>query len=84
MANSIPRERRGRVLSVLGQGVAVSWGGVPMGALLLFIPGTIGSLSGGFIYDFNNKYPWFILTAGLIVCVLLTIKFIKEPKTPQE
>lgn len=84
MANSIPRERRGRVLSVLGQGVAVSWGGVPMGALLLFIPGTIGSLSGGFIYDYNNKYPWFILTAGLIVCVLLTVKFIKEPKTPQE
>ncbi|MCW4037631.1 MAG: MFS transporter [Candidatus Bathyarchaeota archaeon] len=83
MANHIPTERRGRVLSILGQGVAVTWGGVPMGALLLFVPATVGSLIGGFIYGFNPKYPWYILTAGLIVCVLLTAKFIEEPKTPQ-
>jgi MFS family permease len=83
MANYIPTERRGRVLSILGQGVAVTWGGVPMGALLLFLPATVGSLTGGFIYDFNPKYPWYILTAGLIICVLLTAKFIEEPKTSQ-
>lgn len=83
MANYIPTERRGRVLSILGQGVAVTTGGLPMGALLLFIPATVGSLSGGLIYDLNPKYPWYILTAGLIICVLLTTKFIKEPKTPQ-
>jgi hypothetical protein len=83
MANYIPTERRGRVLSILGQGVAVTWGGVPMGALLLFVPATVGSLSGGFIYDFNPKYPWYILTAGLIICVLLTAKYIEEPKTSE-
>lgn len=83
MANHIPTERRGRVLSILGQGVAVTWGGVPMGALLLFVPATVGSLIGGFIYGFNPKYPWYILTTGLIICVLLTAKFIEEPKTSQ-
>ncbi len=83
MASYIPPERRGRVLSVLGQGVAVNWGGVPMGALLLFLPATAGSLSGGFIYDINTQYPWIILTAGLILCVVLTARFIEEPQTPQ-
>ena len=54
-----------------------------MGALLLFLPTTAGSLSGGFIYDLNTQYPWIILTAGLILCVVLTAKFIEEPQTPQ-
>jgi len=84
MVNQIPLDRRGRVFSILGQGVNVSAGGVPMGALLLFIPGTAGSLLGGYIYDHNQNYPWYILATALTACFLLIVKYIKEPERPQQ
>jgi MFS family permease len=84
IANYVPNERRGRVFTILGQGVAIRWGGIPMNALLLVLPATMGALSGGFIYEFHHGYPWYILTIGLIICILLTVKFTEEPKTPQQ
>lgn len=84
MADFVPRERRGRVLSILGQGAIVGWGRRGMGAFLLFIPITIGSLVSGYIYDFNAVYPWYILTAALVICFVLIVKFIEEPKQRQK
>lgn len=84
MADYVPRERRGRVLSILGQGAIVGWGRQSMGAFLLFIPITIGSLVGGLIYDFNPVYPWYILTAALVISFLLIVKFVEEPKHRQK
>jgi len=83
MADYVPRERRGRVLSILGQGAIVGWNRRSMGAFLLFIPIAIGSLIGGYIYDFNVVYPWYILTVALVISFFLIVKFIEEPKQRQ-
>jgi MFS family permease len=79
LVGHIPIDRRGRVFSLMGQGAAVTYGGVNMGAVLLFIPGTIGAAIGGYIYDMNNMLPWFILSAALVGCAIFAYKFIKDP-----
>jgi MFS family permease len=79
MVGHIPSNRRGRVFSILGQGVGVTYGGVNMGAVLLFIPGTIGAAIGGFIYGYNSQFPWYILSVALAGCTYVTWKFIKDP-----
>jgi len=79
MANYTPDKRRGRVMAVLGRGVLVSWGSPPLGALILFIPATAGSLIGGYVYAVNSLYPWYILTTALVICIVLVIKFIEAP-----
>ena len=80
LVGHIPSDRRGRVFSLMGQGAAVTYGGVNMGAVLLFIPGTIGAAIGGYIYDMNNMLPWFILSAALVGCAIFAAKFIKDPE----
>jgi len=80
LVGHIPSNRRGRVFSLMGQGLAVTYGGVNMGAVLLFIPGTIGAAIGGFIYEMNNMLPWFILSAALVGCALFAAKFIRDPE----
>ena len=80
LVGHIPSNRRGRVFSLMGQGAAVTYGGVNMGAVLLFIPGTIGAAIGGFIYEMNNMLPWFILSVALIGCFIFAFRFIKDPE----
>ena len=66
MVGHIPPNRRGRVFSILGQGVGVTYGGVSMEAVVLsIIPGTVGSLTSGFVYGFDARLPLFILSAAL-------------------
>ncbi len=80
MVGHIPVSKRGRVFSLMGGTAGVQLGGVWMDGVLLFISGTFGSLIGGFIYAFDNRIPWFILSAALVCCVVLTAKFIKDPQ----
>lgn len=79
MVGHIPPDRRGRTFAILGQGAGISYGSVGMGAVLLFIPGTIGSLISGFIYESDPKLPWFILSAALVGCSILSLKYIRDP-----
>jgi len=81
MANLIPQVRRGRILSILGQGVTISYGEVMPGGTLLFLPIALGSLVGGQIYAFNPGYLWILLTSAFLVCLVLSFCFIHEPKT---
>ena len=80
IANAVPRDKRGRLLSILGQGLSIGWGGVWTSGFLLFIPTTAGSLLGGYIYTANPQYPWAILSLSLALCFILSIRFIHEPK----
>ncbi|UCH03187.1 MAG: MFS transporter [Candidatus Bathyarchaeota archaeon] len=83
-ANLIPRERRGRLLSILGHGGgAISWSGTWATGVILFIPMSVGMLIVGYIYESNPKYPWIILTVAIILCLILTIQFIHEPEKPE-
>jgi MFS family permease len=85
MADSVPRELRGRVMAAVGRGVIMitgaggGGGGGPGMGFLLTIPVIIGSLAGGYIYSANNSLPWIILTGALAICLTITIIFIKEP-----
>jgi len=83
IANAVPRKRRGRLLSTLGQGLSVGWGGQWTSGFLLFIPVTVGSLIGGYVYAADPKYPWFILTISTILCFILGFLFIDEPEKPE-
>lgn len=82
-ANLIPRERRGRILSILGHGISISWSGGWTTGIILFIPLAVGMLTGGYIYEYNPQFPWFILTLAVIICLFLTIRFIREPEKPE-
>ena len=84
LADSIPRSTRGRVMASMGQGIGVgiSGGGYARG-FLLFIPATIGSMLGGYIYDYNAAYPWLIQSVVLLVCVGFTYMLVKEPEKAQ-
>ena len=81
LADSIPRIMRGRVMAGVGQGVSlgVSGGGYASG-FLLFIPMTIGNLIGGYIYEYNPQFPWFIQAISLSLAFVMTFLIVKEPE----
>ena len=80
LADTIPRQVRGRVMAGLGQGVClgISGGGYAQGFILL-IPNMLGSLISGYIYEVNPTYPWIINTLVLLGCLVLCFRLIKEP-----
>lgn len=89
LADSVPREKRGRVMAALGRGMLMIMaegggeGGGPGIGLLLTIPMMLGSLASGYIYSFNPVYPWFLLSSALALCLILTIVIVKEPEKPE-
>jgi DHA1 family multidrug resistance protein-like MFS transporter len=84
LADSIPRETRGRVMAGLGSGMStgVVGGGYASG-FLVFIPMTLGNLLGGYIYDANASYPWIIQSIMLMVGLILTVILLKDPEKIQ-
>ena len=85
LADSIPRDMRGRVMAGLGSGmtIGVTGGGYASG-FLIFLPMTVGSLLGGYIYNINPSLPWYLHTCFLIVGLLLTVFVLKDPQLAQE
>jgi MFS family permease len=84
LADTIPKNTRGRIMAALGQGVniGVSGGGYARG-FILFIPATIGAFFGGYIYDYNPILPWVLQVTILVISIALTYVYIKEPETAQ-
>ncbi len=88
MAQAVPPERRGRVMAALGQGMLLvntrggGSGGPGMGAILA-IPSIIGSILGGFVYDYNSALPWMLFGASMVVssiiCGVLVTTPVKAP-----
>ncbi len=84
IANMIPRNRRGRLYSLLGErGVMFSYGNFWGGGFLLFPAAALGSFIGGHVYEIDNTYPWIILPAAIFVNFLLAVKYIKEPENAE-
>ena len=84
MAQAVPPERRGRVMATLGQGMLLvntrggGSGGPGMGAILA-IPSIIGSVLGGFFYDYNPALPWMLFGASMAVSSVICGVFVTTP-----
>ncbi|MBD3171442.1 MFS transporter [Candidatus Bathyarchaeota archaeon] len=84
IANIIPRARRGRLYSLIGErGVMISFGNFWGGGFLLFPPAAIGAYVGGWVYDLNPNYPWIITSIALVVSFIMILLFVKEPEEAQ-
>jgi MFS family permease len=88
MADTIPRNIRGRVMSALGQGgimLGAAGGGTggPAMGFVIIIPLMIASLMGGYLYTQNPAYPWFFVLVTTAISVLLTLLFIRDPKSAE-
>jgi MFS family permease len=81
IANMIPRSRRGRLYSLLGErGVMFSFGNFWGGGFLLFPAAAFGSYVGGHIYEMNTTYPWIILSISALGSLALALRYIREPE----
>jgi MFS family permease len=84
MADTVPRDVRGRVMAALGQGGILigSAGGVggPGVGFVTVIPLMLAYLAGGYLYDLNPAYPWFMALGATASAILLIALFIRDPQ----
>ena len=88
MADSVPRETRGRVMAALGRGtvmIGASSGGTggPGVGFLVTGPLMVASLAGGYVYAYNHTYPWFFAGATIALSILLCVLFVRDPKVAE-
>lgn len=85
LADSIPREIRGRIMAGLGSGTTLGVAGIgfPSG-FLIFLPKTLGSLAGGYIYHLIPALPWVLQSGFLLIGLVYTWLMLKNPEKPQE
>jgi MFS family permease len=84
IANMIPRERRGRIYSILGErGVRIRWGNFWGGGVLLFPPAALGAWIGGQVYSYSPTLVWQITSVALFVCALMIQFMVHEPEKAQ-
>jgi MFS family permease len=85
LANTIPKQLRGRIMSGIGQGLGlgVSGGGYASG-FLLFIPLSLGALVAGYIFAYNTMLPWLLLSGFLAIAMVITILFVREPSKAED
>jgi MFS family permease len=85
MADLVPREIRGRVMSAVGRGSVMlgaaggGTGGPGMGYFFtLFV--MAGSVLGGVLYSIDPSYPWWGVLATCVVQMVFVVLFIREPE----
>jgi MFS family permease len=85
LANTIPKQLRGRIMSGIGQGLGlgISGGGYASG-FLLFIPLSLGALVAGYIFAYNTMLPWLLLSGFLAIAMVITILFVREPRKAED
>lgn len=81
IANMIPRERRGRLYSLLGErGVQISWGNFWGGGFFIFPPAALGAWVGGQVYAYSPTLVWQITSVAIMVCALMIQFLVEEPE----
>jgi MFS family permease len=85
MADLVPREKRGRVMSAVGRGSVMvgatggGTGGPGMGYLYtVFV--VAGSVLGGVLYSVDPSYPWLGVLAACVAQMAFVALFIRDPK----
>lgn len=85
LADSIPREKRGRVMAMVGSGMSVGVTGVGYASgFLIFLPNALGSLVGGLVYSLNPAYPWLLQGIVLSFGLIMTYMLIQDPEKVYE
>ena len=85
LADSIPREKRGRIMAGVGNGMSIGITGVGKASgFLIFLPTAIGSIVGGFIYSIDPIYPWLLQGIVLTVGLMMTYLLIHNPEKVYE
>ena len=82
LADYTPRERRGRVTSVIGGGqfyVDIR-GGQFGGGILLFIPQAVAQYIGGYLYGYDPTFPFYVMAAGLVITAGWAWLKVKDPE----
>ncbi|TEU12873.1 MFS transporter, partial [Candidatus Bathyarchaeota archaeon] len=84
MADIVPRESRGRVMSAFGRGsvlIGAAGGGTggPGMGFFITIPVMIASVVGGILYSANPAYPWFFVLVSTAAAIIMTALFIRDP-----
>jgi len=84
MADTVPRESRGRVMSAFGRGsvlIGAAGGGTggPGMGFFITIPVMIASVVGGILYSANPAYPWFFVLVSTAAAIIMTALFIRDP-----
>ena len=88
LADSIPRDLRGRMMAAIGRGqvlvgsVGGGTGGPGMGYLFT-IPVMVASVVGGLLYSLNPMYPWLCILGTTIIQFISVILFIRDPHTAE-
>ncbi len=82
LADYTPRERRGRVTSAVGGGmffVDIRGSGLG-GGMLLFIPSALAQIIGGYLYQIDPRYPFYVMSGGLVLTWLWAWLKVKDPE----
>ena len=83
IADMISRDRRGRVYALIGEnGIQVSTSRLMGGGLLLVAPAAIGSIAGGYLYEWSIASPFLVMLVSLVACIALAQRSIREPEHP--
>jgi MFS family permease len=84
MADTVPRDIRGRVMAAIGRGTVMmgasagGTGGPGMG-FIITLPVMLSSLAGGYLYTFNPATPWLFYLISAALSIVLTALFIRDP-----
>lgn len=77
----VPPEKRGRMFAALGGAGIWVTGGAWATGMVAMVSITLGTLSSGYIYRYNNALPWILLSVSMVVLGVLMIVLIKDPET---
>jgi MFS family permease len=84
IANTIPKSRRGRLYSLIGErGISINFGNFWGGGFLLFPPAALGAYMGGWVYQADPRLPWIVTSSAILICALLVYFFVHEPDEVQ-
>ena len=89
VADTVPREMRGRVMAAIGRGsvMLLSPGGGIGGPGLGFVsilPVVVCSVLAGFLYTLDPTVPWIVLLGLFVVALGLSFRYIRDAEVAEE
>ena len=88
VADTIPRDIRGRVMAAIGRGsvrIGAASGGTggPGVGFLTIIPLAVASFAGGLLYEWNTASPWAFMLFVSALALVLAALFVRDPHRPE-